>query len=217
MKRSVFYATMIEMNDPTKPYGSQPKAVKKVWDLMWNIFEDVGANEYTTWVWEVTGHTGHNSPSWYFPKDPRQVDYIGLSSYSRSRSQFSSGKSLSQLSSERLHSLHRAHPDKPIIYSEMGKTIGFSQPGWFESALKYIVSRPEIVGLIPWDNYNPGRKGGGGPDDHTITDQTYARIKEIFADPFWIGAETPLNSLTDSIHSTKKQTDIISDSTNYTY
>lgn len=53
---------------------------------MWQVYEDSGANEYATWVWEIyadTSSTRADSPSRYYPGD-RYVDWIGLSAYSRS-------------------------------------------------------------------------------------------------------------------------------------
>ena len=47
-----FFRTLIEANGATYPWRGQPVKVKKAWRHMWELFEDVGANEYVTWVWD---------------------------------------------------------------------------------------------------------------------------------------------------------------------
>jgi hypothetical protein len=188
--KPLFFTTMQEMNLPKKwtmgPWGQQPRAFKDVWRYMWQIFEDTGANEYATWVWEIySPYTSPNvgSPERYYPGD-KYVDWIGFSVYSHDQFQVQR-KPFSQLIGPTYSHLRKRHPEKPIMIAEFGKTKSSRQSRWIEQAYGYIKSRPGIKAAVYWDNVS----GHLGIDySHHLSEESWIKLKEIFKDDYWIGA-----------------------------
>ena len=180
--KPIFVNTMHELNGDWYPWCQQAGTAKKVWRYMWQIFEDNGANEYATWVWEVYCPAGsnHDYPNFYYPGD-KYVDWIGLSAFARTG--FLSGeKSFSYLVESTYRAMRGTHPDKPVIMSEFGKTIGGDQPRWLRNALKTIKSWPGMKAAIFWNNIHER-------DDHTLSAKSFEVYREIMKDPYFIGAK----------------------------
>jgi len=176
----IFLSTMRELNGGWFPWGKQARTAKKVWKHMWQIFEDNGANEYATWVWEpicpYKSDIGY--PDHYYPGD-QYVDWIGLSVYSRDMSP-ESLKSFNSLVKPTYSDMRVNHPDKPVMMSEFGRTNGRDQAMWIQNAFITIKSWPGMKAAIFWDNAKPG-------DDHTLSIESIELYKKIMKDPYFIG------------------------------
>ena len=187
-----FVCTMREMNIGREycpgPWGGQPKTAKKVWKHMWQIFEDNGANQYATWVWEVycpeiRGGRFVDNPEMYYPGD-QYVDWIGLSAYSRSG--FSSGaQSFGNLVHPTYSQMRRNHKEKPVMMAEFGKTEDKRQPKWIRNAYETMKSWPGMKAAIYWDNMNWELR-----DDHMLSQESYQVLGGVFKDPYFVGAKT---------------------------
>lgn len=153
---------------------------------MHDIFDQEGANEYATWVfetYETSTWIKADSPWRYYPGD-EYVDWQGISGYSRHFSGKSSSMSLGSI----IHTLYSSYrsktPDKPVLLSEFGKTKGNSQPRWLEGAFKYFKNHPGIKGAIYWDNilevtHTPR-------DDHTLSEKSFQTLNTLLGDPYFI-------------------------------
>ena len=180
-----FLTTMWEMNIDYKSapwvWCDQPKSFKKAWQHLWHIFEETGANQYTTWVIEY--YVGFRLDS-YYPGD-KYVDWIGLSAYNRAIYYHSSGyRYLKDLISTPLHYFQSKHSEKPVIISEFASTVGEDQPNWLRNAYHYIRSKPGIKAAAYWDsvNFELG-------DNHTLMDESIIALKEILKDSYFIMAK----------------------------
>jgi len=187
LKRPIFLSTMWELNADWFPWGGKPKESKKLWRHIWQIFEDSGANDYTTWVWEVfctDASKRADRPNRYYPGD-KYVDWIGLSAYSRDKyPNGSGGKSFAELVDPTYTSMRVSHPNKPIMMSEFAKTTGRSQHRWLEYAFIYIRSIPGMKAAVFWNNYSAQEE-----DEHTLTDKSLLVYKKIMKDPYFIGSK----------------------------
>ena len=179
-----FFCTMPELNISSHIWGRHARTAKKVWKYMWQIFEDTGANEYATWVWEVYCPAGrnHDYPNFYYPGD-KYVDWIGLSAFSRD-SFPSTVISFNALVESTYRAMRGKHPDKPVMMSEFGRTTGSSQARWLRNAFKTIKSWPGMKAAIFWNNDNPYVA-----DPHHLTAKSFEVYKEIMKDPYFIGAK----------------------------
>ena len=177
-----FYLPMRETNLAFWPWGQQPQKAKKAWQHVWRIFEDNGANEYTTWVWGIKCSIDRSAdnPEPYYPGD-KYVDWIGLSGYSR---RFKLEYTFREVASQTYHSIHNSHKDKPIMMAEFGRTQGSDQPNFLRSAYKTIRSWPGMKAALYWDW--PDIYLG---DDPSLSEASYGVLKEIFKDPYFIGAK----------------------------
>ena len=192
MKKPMFFSTMQEMNGDWFPWGAKPKAMKDVWKFMWNIFEDTGANEYATWVWEIyaidESNIGHiNYPSFFYPGD-KYVDWIGLSTFSRYTQSWNADKQLQDLIGYTVKSLHSKYPDKPIMIAELGKSQDSSQPKWIEQAYSYIRMTPTIKGVVYNDNWNHPQQ-----DQQQLSEDSFKVLRKILNDPYFISGENAKN------------------------
>jgi beta-mannanase len=150
-----FFTTMREINGNWFAWGGNPSKAKQVWRHIWRIFEESGANEYTTWIWEIfcPEAAGNNidSPERYYPGD-EYVDWIGLSAYSRSMYPTVANASLRDLTTSTYHDMHSRHPHKPIMMAEFGKSTDSGQPRWLRNAFKTIKSWSGMKAAIYWDS-----------------------------------------------------------------
>ena len=181
-----FYTPMPELNGNWRPWARQPNAAKGACQHAWQIFEDNGANQYATWVWEVYcpegAKGGAEDPQNYYPGD-KYVDWIGLSAYSRT--QFYNGNmSYNELTRRTYIEMHNNHLNKPIMQAEFGKTQGSDQPYWLKNAYKTIKSRPGMKAALYWDQHDRELN-----DNLYLSKESFEVIKEIFKDPYFIGAK----------------------------
>ena len=148
---------------------------------MWQIFEDNGANEYATWVWEIYCPIGanHDYPERYYPGD-KYVDWIGLSAFART--QFpTTDVPFGSLVYPTYAQMRTNHREKPVLMSEFGKTKESDQVDWIRDAFRDIKSCHGMKAAIFWDNTHKG-------DDHTLSIESLKLYKEIMKDPYFIGA-----------------------------
>jgi len=186
--KPIFISTMRELNGNWFPWGHNPKIAIKVWKHMWNIFEQRGANEYTTWVWEIYCPNGAPSsiignPNSYYPGD-QFVDWIGLSGYSRDKINRTGSMSFNELFYETYKTMRRYHDNKPVMIAECGKTRSKNQSKWYGKAITSLKNMPGLKGFIPWNNINHEL-----PSDCTFTEETYQLFKEVVKDPYFITAK----------------------------
>jgi len=183
--KPIFISTMRELNGKWFAWGQKPETAKKVWQYMWQIFEDNGANEYATWVWEVycplLKQRKIDSPEGYYPGD-KYVDWIGLSAYTRLK-EFTPELSFSYLVAETYRDMRTNHPEKPVMQAEFGRTKTKRQPRWIRNAYETIKSLPGMKAAIYWDsvNYSLG-------DDHTLSGESKKVLREMLEDPYFTGA-----------------------------
>ena len=180
----LFISTMREPNGDWFPWGKQPSNFKKMWKLMWQIFEDKGANEYATWVWEVNIVLGNiDNPHRYYPGN-KYVDWIGLSAYSRNGIPITN-ESFSTLVANDYFSMRKNYPNKPIMMAEFGKSQGSSQPRWIQNAYETIRNWPGMKAAIYWNVYDFGLD-----DDANLSNDSYKVLRELLKDPYFIKGNT---------------------------
>jgi len=181
------FAPMQEMNGSWFHWGQQ-SSYAKVWRHMWEHFEAKGANKYVTWLWEFycqnPGIRTNNidDPERYYPGD-RFVDWIGMSTYNRDRYRVSQHP-LRDLIWNHYVTMRKRHPTKPIILAEFGKTVGSDQALWIRDAYNTIRSISGLKGAIYFDNVNYEEH-----DDHRLTSDVLAELREILADSHYIMAK----------------------------
>jgi len=184
IKRPIFFSTMWEMNISSWPWRDDPQSVKKTWKTMHKIFDDHGANNYTTWVFVpyVIGDPSwhHEDPIYYYPGD-EFVDWLGLSGYNRTGFH-ARDISFRELASSTIASLQRISKDKPVMIAEMGRTKDIGQPNWVKNAYSWIRRQPVIKAACYWDSIDLELE-----DDHTLSEYSFKVLQEIFKDPYFIG------------------------------
>ena len=180
-KEPMFFCTMRELNGHWFPWGEQSKTVKEVWKFMWQIFEDNGANEYATWVWEVYCPFGRIArPEGYYPGDD-YVDWIGLSTWSRANNPEThrSYRALTERTYEEM-----LEKGKPIIQAEAGRTRGRIQKKWVKGYFETVREWAGIKAAIIWSGFDPSIN-----DNHYLTDKTLRALSEVVKeDRYFIGA-----------------------------
>ena len=174
------------MNLPIWIWGKNAKAFKKTWKRMHDIFDQEGANEYATWVFEpyVTSTWSQSDYPWrYYPGD-EYVDWQGISGYSRNNGGKSGSMSLGSIIHGSYYTYRSKTPDKPVLVAEFGKTKGHSQPRWLEGAFKYFKNHPSIKGAIYWDNIL--ENAGNRRDNHTLSGKSFQTLDKLLGDPYFI-------------------------------
>jgi Glycosyl hydrolase family 26 len=178
-----FFTTLPEMNGKWFSWGMNSNAIP-AWRRIWQVFEDQGANQYATWVWEVYPYsvlptTMVDSPESYYPGD-RYVDWVGITGISVARSRYSPG-SLYSLIDRTYRQMLKAHPQKPIMLSSFGRTNQSDQSNWLIEAYNSMKnSFPAIKAVIYFDN--TWKLTG----DHTLNQESFQTLQNIFKDPYWI-------------------------------
>jgi hypothetical protein len=179
-----FLTTMEENNGNWYYWGQNPKFVP-AWRHIWQIFEEQGANQFATWVWETyCAETQINA--WkseeYYPGD-KYVDWIGLSAFSID-SQRTTIVPFYDLIHRTYAQLRKNFPQKPIMQAEFGRTNAHDQANWLVEA--YISLKNDFSALkaaICYDNVTFQIDY-----DHVLNKKSLEALKEIFKDPYWIMA-----------------------------
>jgi beta-mannanase len=123
------FTTMEEINGGWYDWGKNSHFIN-AWRHAWQIFEDKGANQYATWVWEIStperflANQVHD-PELYYSGD-QYIDWIGLNAFSVSRRKFSNG-AFHELIDITYREMLKKHPQKPIMQSELARTNSDSQ------------------------------------------------------------------------------------------
>jgi hypothetical protein len=174
---------MDEMNGVWYPWGKKPDFIS-AWRHIWQVFEDQGANQYATWVWEPYCPEGlpaswADDPELYYPGD-RYVDWIGLNAFSIAGNP-TADHMLSTLIHGTYKRLLKDHPGKTFMISQFGRTNDINQSKWLIDAYSSVKdSFPAIKAIIYHDN--TWRLTG----DHTLNQESLQTLQDIFRDPYWI-------------------------------
>ena len=178
-----FFTTFPEMNGKWFSWGMNSNFIP-AWRHIWQIFEDQGANQNATWVWEVYPHSVLppnmvDNPESYYPGD-RYVDWIGFTGISVAGSRYSYG-SLDGLIERTYRQMFKNHPQKPIMLSSFARTNQNDQSRWLINAYRNVKNVfPAIKAVIYFDN--TWRLTG----DHTLNQESLQTLQNIFKDPYWI-------------------------------
>jgi len=179
-----FMTTMEESNGNWYYWGQNSKFIP-AWRHIWQIFEDQGANQYATWVWEPVCREGFPNAmnAEHFYRGDQYVDWIGLS-FMAMRSYTPSDGTFDGLMSKTYEQMRKQHPQKPLMQAEFGKSRTWDQPRWLIDAYKSIKTMPGMKAAIYYDNVTQSLN-----DDHTLSEKSLQTMKEIFKDPYWIMAK----------------------------
>jgi len=181
-----FVCTMPELNGGWAKWGKRSKVAKEIWRHMWQVYEDSGANEYATWVWEVytpiSSSTRIGSPERYYPGD-KYVDWIGLSSYARRKIPITN-KSFKSLVGSTYSSMRKNHPSKPIMMAEYGKTWDKNQARWLDRSFETIKSWPGMKAIMYWNNINYSIK-----DDHSLNPESRKIFQKHMDQGYFLSAK----------------------------
>jgi len=134
-----FIRTMREMNGHWYPWGQSGK-FKPAWRHIHHIFNEEGANEYATWVWNPIVNEGRvhyaTIANHYYPGD-EFVDWIGLNGFNFGpvsgnhlwnsfKITYSLGYSI----------MRKKHHNKPILIAEVGCYPNRKRkPQWFREKM----------------------------------------------------------------------------------
>jgi hypothetical protein len=140
--------------------GNSPGQYVAMWRHVWNIFNEVGANQDVIWLWspnrmEYMG--GGGTPfSQSYPGN-QYVDWLGLDGYYRTAgnpTDFASsfGTSISLLNA--------ISSTKPIFLSEIGaiesdssgNSVAAAKASWITNVLNAVQADPQIIGFAWFDN-----------------------------------------------------------------
>jgi hypothetical protein len=183
---SYFFTTLVEFNAKWWLWSRTPDTVA-AYRYIWKMFEEQGANRYATWVWEAfcpeKYQTYADDPEPYYPGD-RHVDWIGINIFANLKNrQVQPDTPFAEMMSATYAQMRRNHPEKPIMVSEFGRTPGDEQRRWLTDAYARIRGDfPTLKAAIYYDNIT---KAYGG-QDHTLDAHSLRRLREVFADPYWI-------------------------------
>jgi len=187
-----FFTAMIESNANWFYWGQSSNLIP-AWRHIWQIFEDEGANQFATWVWEAYNPYGQprsvmDHPEKHYFGD-KYVDWIGLNVYSNDTNPYVNyNKMFDELTRDIYRQMLNNHPRKPLMLSAFGRAIGNDQPRWLVNAYKSIKNAfPEIRAAIHYE-LNQKRFDPLWTDS-TLTTESLQRLKEILRDPYWIMAK----------------------------
>jgi mannan endo-1,4-beta-mannosidase len=154
-----------EMNGTWYPWsetanGNKAGQFVQMWRHVWDIFQQVGANNDVIWLWcpnRVDRLSGHSpAVSEVYPGD-QYVDWMGLDAYYRyvgdpTTFNFTFGKTLSQLNA--------INATKPIFLAEVGaiengpygNSLATTKAAWTTNLFSGIAADHQIVGFSWFDN-----------------------------------------------------------------
>jgi mannan endo-1,4-beta-mannosidase len=180
-----------EMNGTWYPWseranGNSAGQFVQMWRHVWNIFQQVGANNDVIWLWcpnRVDRLSGHAPTlSEVYPGD-QYVDWMGLDAYYRyvgdpTTFNFTFGKTLAQLNA--------INATKPIFLAEVGaiengpygNSLAPTKAAWTTNLFSGIAADHQIVGFSWFDNTVTNITNG-----QTVTDDW-----QFDADPLTLAA-----------------------------
>jgi len=181
-----FFTTMVESNAIWWYWSSKPNSAAAIRHI-WQIFEDQGANQYATWVWEAFCPARYGAfvadPEQYYPGD-KYVDWIGLNVFANLKNpHIKETTKFGDLMSKSYEQMRVNHPQKPIMVSEFGRTPGNNQPPWLEDAFRRMKNNFSAIKAAIYYDYITNLFTG---QDHTLDERSLNTLKEIFKDPYWI-------------------------------
>jgi hypothetical protein len=181
-----FIAAIVEFNAEWWPWSRKPDTTPSMRHI-WQIFEDHGANQYATWVWEAFCPKFYErrvqDPEPYYPGD-KYVDWIGMNVFANLKNpNILENTMFRDILSPTYEQMTKNHPQKPMMVSEFGRTPGQNQPSWLIDAFRSIKNEfPRIKAAIYYDNIT----NVYGGQDHTLDSKSLNTLKEVFIDPYWI-------------------------------
>lgn len=182
--KPLFLTTLRGSNAGWHPWGRHPRAAKTLWRHIWSIFEDKGANAYTTWVWEIYcpfSGSAVDSPLDYYPGDD-VVDWIGLAAFSRARIP-PTDLAFEDLVTPTYAMVRSQWPAKPVMMSAFGRTWGARQPQWIEDAYRRIRFWNGMKAAVYWDSVSPEWE-----DIHSLRAESLFLLRKLPTDPYFIVA-----------------------------
>lgn len=78
--------------------------------------------------------------------------------------------------------MRNEHPDKSIMFAEIGKTKDSYQQRWLSNAFRTIKLWPGIKAAIYWNSSNMGLG-----DNHHLSPESWETLEEILKDKYFIG------------------------------
>jgi hypothetical protein len=180
-----FFSTMVDMNTNSFCWGMNSKFIP-AWRRIWQIFDDQGANQYTTWVWvpysPEAAHRQADDPELYYPGD-KYVDWIGLNAFSVAGHP-KTDYMFNVLIGNTYRRLFKYHPEKPFVIPWFARTNDFYQSRWLVNTYRSIKdSFPAIKAAMYCDRVS------SHTGDHTLNPKSLETLKEILKDPYWIMAK----------------------------
>jgi hypothetical protein len=181
-----FFTTIVEFNASWWQWSQKPDTTP-AWKHIWEIFEDQGANQYATWVWEAFSPVKYQKyvtdPEPYYPGD-KYLDWIGINIFANLKNPLISETTMfGELMSPTYEQMRRNHPQKPFMVSEFGRTPGPHQPAWLTDAFRSIKEDfSSIKAAIYYDNITTVFSG----QDHTLDQTSLNTLKEVFKNSYWL-------------------------------
>jgi hypothetical protein len=182
-------------------WNNSPAKYIAMWRHVWNIFEQVGANDDVIWLFspgrvDNIGTTGGTSKiADDYPGD-EYVDWVGATVYWRNGTQAtdyntSFGRTVTQL---------REITDKPLFFAEIGALqtyrgadVTAGKQTWIEQTLKGFLEDPTVVGFSWFNNVATTSDDPTTPHDWRFdaSDATLGTFKTLVADAQFASGTMP--------------------------
>ncbi|MBW1716572.1 MAG: hypothetical protein JRH08_13465 [Deltaproteobacteria bacterium] len=186
-----FIRTMREMNGHWYPWGQSGK-FKPAWRHIHHIFNEEGANEYATWVWNPIVNEGRvhyaTIANHYYPGD-EFVDWIGLNGFNFGpvsgnhlwnsfKITYSLGYSI----------MRKKHPNKPILIAEVGCYPNRKRkPQWFREMFSDLKERFRGIKALCYFDMDWSDQPDGFDSRIDSSPEALQAFKESIADPYFLG------------------------------
>jgi beta-mannanase len=134
-----------------------------MWQHVWTIFQNEGANADVIWDWSPTRIDGLGNPSYetpaylkeYYPGD-QFVDWVGMSGYYRNSS---TAPTFTNTFQATLDQLRQIAPDKKILLGEVGATetggsVSNSQKAQWMTSLFDALAQPQNSDIVGFDYFD---------------------------------------------------------------
>ncbi len=186
-----FIRTMREMNGHWYPWG-QSWNMKPAWRYIYRIFNEEGANEYATWVWNPIVNEGRisyaSNANQYYPGD-EFVDWIGLNGFNFGPV---SGNHLWNSFGETYalgySIMRKKHPKKPILIAEVGCYPDKKQePVWFRKMFYDLKEKFGGIKAICYFDMNWSNHPDGFDSRIDSSPEALKAFKEGITDPYFLG------------------------------
>jgi beta-mannanase len=188
-----------EGNSPGR--GDGPAKYVAVWRHVWNIFEQVGANENVIWLYcpsridKILKVKYVTSVAEDYPGD-QYVDWIGATIYWRKTDQpldytGSFGMTVGQL---------RGVTDKPLFFPEIGAIqsdhgtdLSAAKQQWIRNTIQGFLADPTVVGFTWFNNVASPADDPGNPRDWRFDadPDTLTPFSQLTAVPQFAGGTMP--------------------------
>jgi hypothetical protein len=191
-----FIRTMREMNlgrvSSWPPWGRSSKQFKNAWSYIWNIFEDVGTNEYATWVWNpyvglIKRRSMIYNAEFYYPDNDKYVDWIGFNGYDFGGQAGHNSASFKNIFSAAYKSMRKNHPNKPLMVVDTATDEGGGKAKWISNAYKTLKTKFPGIKMSGWYHdywsHNDIKKFDGRVDS---SPESIAAFKAALSDSYFL-------------------------------